>query len=362
MNLKLFNATVDTVKIVGEGGKTTEHIIIRGIIDWATYDAVQVGPYQREVLPGEKATKLVEAVRTSSVPDLEFGMRGDRYSTDSSGAYTLKDPVFVIDGLQRLTAGKVVVSRHPDVQPRIGVMVHIDTTEEWEAERFRILNQDRTKINSNILLRNLRTRYAVVEMVLSLCSDPRFKLCNKVTWTQRMKRTELLQAMTLFRTLTYLHSRWGPGRGQGNPSDVAKAMQQNMENIGQGVMRDNVITFFEVIDECFGGLANIVFREPSPVLKANFLNCVADLFTRHEDFWKGKRLVVPTELRQKLAKFPMRDHEVVRLAGASGSASYLLLRLMVDHVNSGKRTRRLKEVPDLNFTPFDAREDDALAA
>jgi hypothetical protein len=46
--------------------------------------------------------------------------------------------------------------------------------------------------------------------------------------------------------------------------------------------------------------------------------------------------------KSKLAKFPVTDPQIVNLAGSSGTSREMLYMLMVNHVNSGKRTRHLK--------------------
>ncbi len=343
MSIKLVNGVIDIFKITA--GQET--IIIRGVIDPESLGAIQVAPYQREILPGAKVKSLMEALKTSTVPDIELGMRGEKYQVregeKKTESYFLQDPVFVIDGLQRISAAKKLIVADPSAAPRIGAVVHINTTEEWEAERFRILNQERTKLNVNILLRNLRPHSPALDMIHRLCGDETFALFNRVQWSQRMARSEILPAMVLCQVVGYLHSRFGPGRGPSLPRDTASALDKTMEIVGRTIMRDNIKTFFDLLDECFG-VRRIVFHHGAVFIRRSFLVCLADLLTRHENFWRGQRLVVERDLRLKIQKFPINDPEVMRLCASGGKAKDILYQLMLDHVNSGKRTRRLQPV------------------
>jgi len=341
MSLKLLNGVVDIFKIDGK-----ETIIIRGIIDPESMGDILVAPYQREVLPGSKVKTLMDALETSTVPDIELGMRGSKHRvTQAEGSnsqmFYLQDSVYVIDGLQRISAAKQLIGSKPEVKPRIGALVHLDTTEEWETERFRILNQERSKLNANILLRNLRPKSEALDMIFRLCGDETFVLCNRVQWMQRMARVEIIPATVLCQTLGYLHSRFGPGRGTITPCETASCLDKTMGVIGRTTMRDNTKTFFEVLDECFG-VRKVVYHHGAAFIRRNFLICLADLFTRYENFWRGHRLFVEKDLRMKIAKFPINDPNVINLASSSGKAREILYMLILDHVNSGKRTRRLK--------------------
>jgi len=347
-SIKLVKAAVDIFTL--PGGKET--IVIRGVIDPGTLANIQVGSYQREILPGAKIGALMKALRTSTVPDIELGMRGDKYHVrDGEGneeAYYLQDPTFVIDGLQRITAAKRLMEAEPAIQPRIGALVHLETTEEWEKERFRILNQERTRLNVNVLLRNAKDKSPATEMLYRLCQDQTFALYNRVQWTQRMARTELMPALVLCQTIGILHARFTRGTRSTSPQDMANALDAIQETVGKNILRENIKTFFDILDECFE-VRRIVYHHAAIHVRRTFLITLAEIFTRHSNFWSGYRLTVEKRLREKIAKFPTSDPEVSRLAGSGGKAKDILYQLLVEHINSGKRTRRLATVD--GFTP-----------
>lgn len=347
-SVKLVKAAIDIFSKPG-GGET---IVIRGVIDPTTLESIQVGGYQREILPTAKISSLMKALKTSTVPDVELGMRGDKHQVregeNGGEAYYLQDPTFVIDGLQRITAAKRLMEAEPGVLPRIGALVHLDTTEEWEKERFRILNQERTRLNVNILLRNARDKSEATDMLFRLCQDPTFALCNRIQWAQRMARTELMPALVLCQTIGILHARFARGTRGYSPQEVTSALDSIQTTVGRNILRDNIKTFFEILDECFG-IRRVVYQHAAIHLRRTFLVTVADIFTRHNNFWNGYRLSVERRLREKLAKFPTSDPEISRLAGSGGKAKDILYQLIIEHINSGKRTRRL--TPADGLTP-----------
>ena len=311
-------------------------IILRGVLDPDSFDQLQSAPYQREILPLAKINELVAAFETSAVPDIELGMRGGDYM-ERNGDFYLKDEVYIIDGLQRVSAGRLMMQRGGDKKPHLGATVH-----EWERARFRILNLERTKLSPNILLRNLQHDYDVIAQLYGLCANDRaFVMHDKVCWTQRMKRSELLSALGFCKIVGALHSHLGPGRSH-RTEELSRGLQKIMEAAGPNVMRDNVRHYFDVVDQCWG-IRPITFREGAAYLRMTFQLCLATLFSRHQDFWRaeGKRLFVDKELIRKIRIFPVSDPQVVQLAAASGKAGEILYQLLLNHVNSGKRTRRL---------------------
>jgi hypothetical protein len=64
--------------------------------------------------------------------------------------------------------------------------------------------------------------------------------------------------------------------------------------------------------------------------------------TDHENFWEGNKLTVSTDLRRKLALFPIHDPTVAHLCGASRAAQNNLYYYLETHLNKGRRrTSRL---------------------
>ena len=48
-------------------------------------------------------------------------------------------------------------------------MIHFGTTEEWERERFDILNMRRTRLSPNVLLRNRAAQCPSLSRLYELC-------------------------------------------------------------------------------------------------------------------------------------------------------------------------------------------------
>jgi len=323
-------------------------IILRGVIDPESLQMLKIADYQREVMPLTTISKLAKAFESNaSVPDIDLGMRGESF-VEREQSFYLQDDVYIIDGLQRVSAARHVMKTKPDVKPQLGATIHFNTNEEWERQRFKTLNVDRNKLSPNILIRNLRSSNPAVEMLYHLCHDKTFVMHNRVCWSQRATRDHLISALTLLKATGVLHSHVGPGRTT-HLEDLCAGLSSIMDKTGRLVLRDNVKAFFDVIDQCWG-ISVITFREGATYLRSTFLWCLANIFSKHQVFWHGSRLFIGKDLLRKIKSFPVADPEVRNLSSASGKARELLYQLMLDHINRGKRTQRLgtEEKTDLN--------------
>lgn len=314
-------------------------IILRGVIDPSSLKDLQIDDYQREVLPIARINELKDGFKTGSIPDIDLGMRGGNFmEIKKEGAFYLKDPVYIIDGLQRTTAALQIFQAGEAAH--LGAQVHFNTTKEWERDRFRVLNIARTKLSPNILLRNLRSEYAAVETLYNMTYDKSFILNGRVSWDQRMQRCHVITALTFLKVSAALHHRMGTGLKGCRHDDLAKALQKTMNLIGRNKVRNNIRTFWDLIDESWG-LKSIVFKEGAIYLRGSFLMVLSRILADFQTFWDDADLKIDRNLRRKIAQFPVNDAQVINLSSASGTAKKILYQIMLDHINSGKRTGRL---------------------
>ncbi|MEI6660281.1 MAG: hypothetical protein WCK91_02565 [bacterium] len=337
-SVKIVNGALDELTIEGIGTQ----IVLRGVVDNDSLELLQVDSYQREILPESKIRDLIEAMKTGRLPDIELGMRGGQFA-ERDGAFYLQDPMFIIDGLQRTSAAKHMLHLKYQgvvgVAPRLGVLVFFNSTENWERERFRILNSLRTRLSPNVLIRNSGKEFPAIETLHNLCDDKTFVMAGRICWRQNMTREELISAHTFCKTVGLLHSHIGPGRNT-DAAQVARGLQKIYETCGRNTFRDNVKIFFDVIEQAFG-IRLITFKAGASYMHWNFLRVLADVFSHHTDFWRENRLFVDQDLIRKIKTFPLSDPNIRSLCSSSGQANKLLYQLLVDHINSGRRTRRL---------------------
>lgn len=331
------------------------NIILRGVISPESFYHLKVGPYQREILPQARIKDLMKAFEVGGVPDVELGMRGGNF-LEKEGAFFLQNDTYIIDGLQRITAGRMFIEEQKI--PRLGGVVHFNTTEDWERNRFRILNTMGVKLSPNVLIRNMEKELEVVAMLRTLSKDRGFVLNDKICWNQRMTRSELVSARTFLFSAGFLHSKFGPTRG-GRLSEMAENMQEMYAKLGRSIMRENIRKFWDLMDECFK-LRYVTFKEGAIYLKTGFIFMMAMIMSEYANFWDDCELSVDKDLRKKISQFPINDPEVIRLsATSSGTATDMLTQLMVKHINRGKTTRRL--VPNrksFKITPHGQRFSD----
>jgi hypothetical protein len=325
-------------------------IVLRGVVDPSSLSELKVAGYQREVLASKKVGKLMEAIAGAGVPDIVLGMRGQQY-IERNGALYLHDPVFIIDGLQRKSAAERLMLLSPEVlmnkyslawpaQPHLGATIHFSTTDTSEREMFERVNVGQTRLSGNVHLRNLAVTNPAVDALFKLTNDKSFALYNVVSWDQAMNRSNLVTATTYVKVAAMLHSHAGPGRNS-QVHEVAGGLMRIMDNVGKPAMVANVTEFFRILDQCFH-FKRVSFNGSATFVKTNFLIQLAKILSDHSNFWQDNRLVVDTAFVKKLASFPMDDPEVMRLASAGGQGAEVLYLLMVKHIDSGKRTNRLK--------------------
>lgn len=338
---------LEGVRMLNAALDEDEHrnIVLRGVIAPESLSMLKAGPYQREILPVTTIKDLAEAFNGGcALPDVYLGMRGGNY-TEHDGSTWLEDAVYIIDGLQRVTAAQEV--HRTGKVPRLGAKVHFNTTESWERSKFRALNTFGTKLSPSILIRNMEKEYPIVEMLLSLNHDSNFVLAERVCWNQRMIRKDLITGLTLLKVAGMLHSRFGKGSRSARYVEVVPALQRIYERIGRNAVRDNLREFWGVMDECWQ-VRNVTFKEGAVFLRTSFLFCLTSIISEYDNFWRDSKLFIERDLRKKIALFPINDPEVVRLAatGQHGAAGDLLYQLMLRHINSGKRTKRLTNSND----------------
>lgn len=322
-------------------------IILRGVIDPETLVNLLTDDYQREAQPVSSLSDILEALKAGeSLPDIELGMRGEKFREDDSRGNTvvsLQGEVYIIDGLQRVTAARHHMLKHPGIPVRIGATIHFNTNKEWERERFRVLNLLRRKVSTNILLRNKRESSRAVDMLYRLSTtDKTFVMNEKVSWAQNMNRSEMISALTLVKITGLLHSHLVPNRGT-SMEDVVRGLNKAVETVGIQSIKANVKTFFDLIDECFG-IRSVKYKDSAVHIRSAFLLMMARILSDHKTFWQDdqeKELFVDKPLRSKLSKFPVTDPTVITLVGSSGPSDKMLYTLIVDHINSGKRSKRL---------------------
>lgn len=328
--LRISNGALDEV-----GGS----IVLRGVIEPASYGAIQIDRYQREEGSTSDLAKMVAAIKAGDqLPDIEIGIRGNSY-VERDGVFIIDHNAFAVDGQQRLAAARRVYMENPDANIRLGALLHFGSNEAWERDRFKVLNLLRRKVSPNVLLRN-EVESPVAQALISMsATDKEFPLKGKVSWGQKMGRGELVTALTLLKTMGVLHSHHTPGMNT-NLELVLAAADKSMALIGPIVWRANARVFFGVIDQAFG-LSAIAYRDLSPQIKGGFLRALAKIFADHKNFWEANRLVVDRQDRDKLRQFPIRDPGIISLVNGNGQVNALLYNQIVQHLNRGRRKNRL---------------------
>ena len=329
-----------------------DDLVVRGVIDPECLDGLKTDDYQREVLSpiGGKRNGLVKAIEDGvQLPDVELGMRGKNVKfigTGDRAIAVLRDPVYIVDGLQRISAMRQFIERNPDkpLTSYIGATIHLNTDKKLEKERFHSLNQKRIPVGPSVILRNLRDDHPAILTLYGLSmNDPEFALFHRVTWEQRMKKTEILTGLMLVKATASLHRHCSQkgGASIGSLRQVPTVLDRIVKAIGLATFRANTKEFFDIIDACWG-VRNIEYNTVSPQIRGNWLMVLGRLLSDHTNFWNGKELFVDADQKRKLKSFPLRDSDVMHLAGSGTMAIPILYNMLVEHMNKGRRINRLK--------------------
>jgi hypothetical protein len=153
-----------------------------------------------------------------------------------------------------------------------------------------------------------------------------------------MRREELLTALCFLKTVMRLHAKFGASRYHA-VSELWQALPPMMASVGHSTMAENVKTFFQLLDDLWG-IRGILYKDRATHLKHGFLFALADVISAYPVFWSGNALRIDRDLQKKIGQFGLNDPNV-RVMSCNSASVGLLHRLIVDHINSGKRTRRL---------------------
>lgn len=334
-HVRVLNGALD------ESADSASGIVLNGRLDPTTLHHLKVdSEYQRPL--GDRAD-IFEALKNGTiVPNVDIGVRGQDFDIDGED-FIIKSPAFIIDGWQRIGTARRLLELIPDHPIRIFATLHFGTDALWERHRFTELNKNVKKVSPSLHLRNMRDSNEAILTLFGLSNNTReFALYKRVSWSQNMARGELMPALLLSKVALRLHAHRGSLAGASAES-VSINLARAAKNVGLQNFRKNIMTFFEVVDECWG-LREIEMRQSAPQIKSSLLNMLARVFSSHLDFWDaGDRIFfVPAEARRKLAKFPLQDPHVKNLCGAPGAAVNILYEMLCRHIDSGKRTGHLR--------------------
>lgn len=320
-------------------------IVAHGWLDIEAIQNLRVGDYQREILEtrnGRKSSLRKAIEKNERLPDIMLGMRGSSF-TSRGNAMLLENDVFIVDGLQRISALRKYAADNPeDVSKlRIGAEVRFNTSRDIENDLFTVLNVQRRSMSASVILRNERNKSDGVATIYGLSNhDKNFAMVGKICWDQQMHRGELMTALSFAKVVITLHRHMAPGgRHIATASIIPRTLDVMSKAAGLQNFRQNIHAFYEVVDEVWG-LRGIKYTDRSTHTRNNFMIQLAALISDHEDFWNGNKLAVDATQKAKFRSFPIDDPTIIRLSGAGSAAGVLLYRHLLDHMNKGKQPSR----------------------
>lgn len=297
--------TITILNAAIEQHEEFDQVIIRGTIEQSCLTSLKVDKsYQREGGFSDKEIKeLVDLyVAKKKVPDIVLGIRGTRYRTSGS-TITIHDPVYIIDGVQRMFAVKVVLRSRPDLPIQIGCKIFVNTTSAIENEMFCAMNTGQQRVSASVLVRNKYDVSPASKAMVDLNKSPDFALRARIGWDQKLRAGHSLQGFGLCRIAGALHSYIG-GSQTGRAYDLLERLDRVASKIDAEVMHDNVVKYFDVIERAWG-----VEKLP----KLELMCMLARVFASYDSFWDGEEFFMPTSYAKHLKKInPKKMDESIR--------------------------------------------------
>lgn len=317
--------------------------VLRGVLHVESLAELRIdASYQREILSRSSRRSIELALDNGAqLPDIELGMRGERWRVDDQQNVELLDPVFIIDGQQRRATIIDYLDKFPEEPISLGAVVHFNSNSRWERERFRILNTAAVKVSPSVLLRGMKDDVPALATLYGLSrTDREFPLYGRVGWGQNLARSDLLSSKAFTDHAIQLHAHFG-ALIKTRVTEAPIAFRRLEELIGLKRLRENVIEFWGLIEYAWG-LRALRDKRDATYLRGTFLRALVQVLSDHVDFWPGesRRLIVPYEIKAKLRKFPMNDPSIITLAGAGGRAKDALIFQFVSFLNSGKQPHK----------------------
>lgn len=169
-----------------------------------------------------------------------------------------------------------------------------------------------------------------------------------------MRRDHLITALTFGVATSTLHAHMGSLLST-TWRDIPQSLQKIVDKIGKNIFRENIRTYWELIDMCWG-VRTIAIKEGASHLRQGFLMTLARVLSDHGVFWRENRLFIDKKLMHKFKVFPMADPTIRTLCSSSGTGRSMLYKYMVEHLNKGRSSRRLKGRHIIEDDPEDAEE------
>jgi hypothetical protein len=322
-----------------------DRIVIRGELEPETLPDLEVDWYQRGQVNPKKIKELMAGIEANSdnIPDLTIGMRGKTYDITNDGGVVLHDPTFIIDGFQRWTASMLLMEKK--TLPYLGVKAFLPSDIDFELKMFRDLNSKRTSMSASVLLRNEKEYSRVAATLWGLSRDPKFALDGRVAWDQQVEKTingQLLRGITLLDVLFRMHSHVDTVVfTRGNVIKRVYALEKVIDAVGLQRARDNLTTFFDVVDEAWG-IRGAQLKYNETFLTVGWLMALAKLFSDHREFWRDDvELQVPANHMRDLKRIKWSDPKLEMMARGNATMQEHLKSAFLDIMNKGKSSGRL---------------------
>jgi hypothetical protein len=314
-----------TVHLVEAVGTTRRMVgrdvpVIRCTFTSDCLPAVKRPDYQREELTTDKQRALFEALdpKGSGVPDAIL-LNVREYDIDwvGAGVAILTTPdIFVVDGLQRTSAGKRRIAQGlQTIDLPADLLLGMNREEEFRA--FWQIGRDQTRLATQVLLRSVDSVAVCQELRKMAANTPGFP---EVLWSQQGFSKDKITGHQLYELAAVLH-----GYAQGLTIEaILDGLGDLTELIGTKLIVHNVKYLIQLVDELYAGSLTHTFTR-----RVGFLRGLALFLRSYEEFWDkdGSLLVHAT----KKTRFKTLKAENILTALRRNNGGGAMLELLETH-------------------------------
>lgn len=329
----------------------SENGTYQGTLDPRTYDGVEIGPYQREVLDNKVKEIVEELEKGALLPPIMLVTRGNNIHYDHRSMIAIvREIIRDVDGQQRLTACKEYF-RKTGKNPQLSFLLETNVSEERETEIFLSLNTTGTRLKAGKIIKEKFNLLNHSKALVALTETRSFPLFDRVCWGQLRSTKQVLTGAVFVKVCAALHSRYGFARTN-KADDLAEAVEKMMVDVTPGIFLTNVKVFFQLVERVWGFVKKDEYghtmKRGVPQITGGFLITLATVFSEHEQFWEGRSFKVPSDLESKLAQYiNTQSAEMIHMVKARGSSPVdALYERFVSAMDYRRSTNKLRKFSD----------------
>ncbi len=329
---------------VSKPERSNATISVTGEVEWDSLEKIWIPSYQREEIPKQIEKIFMAAQQLEPIAPIELAVRTKGWEIDAkSRIMMIGDPVYIIDGQQR-KCGMQRIFREGmnDRVPRLRATIFLETTEEWESDRFNVVNFDNIKVSPSVYMKNQSLRMPSIAMLYCLTQTREHALFGKVQWSQVKQRQNIFTSLIYGSAVACMLA----GREiRSTKNELPKKLEELRLQYGDENFKQNARIMFDIYNEIWN-IDSFTVADKVIQVKGNFVRAFGMFLGMHKEFWReagpSKVLQIENRIIDKLKRFPIDDRMIQATFESTKLAVQEGARLFTSFVNKNIRREEKK--------------------